>query len=171
MDEATRARILAGLVEAIQSELQGHHFYKMAASNTDDDQGRSVFERLAGEELDHANYLRAQHGAIAARGTTDDTVALGPRMDLGAPSPIFSARLTERVQDAHYEMTALSIGMQLEESAVQFYRAQAGSVDVPKIREFYERLAEWESGHFSALHRQYEVLKEDYWGQQGFAPF
>lgn len=172
MDETIRVRIAEGLVKAIQAEIEGQHFYKMAAYNTADEQGRDVFERLAAEELDHATYLRAQHQAITERGTLDERVQLGPRMELGDPSPIFSDRLKERVQDAHYEMTALSIGMQLEEGAERFYKAEAeAAAGVPKVQEFYLRLAEWESGHFHALARQYEVLKEEYWGEAGFSPF
>lgn len=35
----------------------------------------------------------------------------------------------------------------------------------------YTELAEWESGHYEALTRQQEELKEDYWSAGGFSPF
>jgi len=69
-------------------------------------------------------------------------------------------------------MTALSIGMQLEEGAEHFYKTEAAAAEgIPKVQEFYLRLAEWEAGHYHALYRQYEALKDEYWGDQGFSPF
>ena len=171
MDDPTRARMLDGLRRAYQAEIDGHHFYRMAALSTSDDQGREVFELLAKEEMDHANFLKAQHASIASTGAPDATVALGPQADLAGTSPIFSDRLRQRVQGAHFEMSALSIGIQLELSAEQFYRAEAAATDHPKVVEFYERLAEWESGHYQVLLRQQDELRDDYWGDGGFAPF
>ncbi len=88
-----------------------------------------------------------------------------------AESPIFSPQIRKRIKDAHYEMSALSIGIMLEQNSVAFYEAQAKSVDDPQARSLYEELADWERGHLHALLRQEGALKEEYWAQAGFAPF
>jgi len=170
MDAATQS-ILTGLREAMQAETDGHHFYLMAARTTADPQGREVFERLAAEELDHFRFLKAQDAALRATGEPDTGVRLGPRADLGGMSPIFSAGIRTRIGEAHFEMSALSIGLQLEQSAVDFYAGLAAQASNPRVRAFFTELSDWERGHRDALLRQQQALRDDYWAAGGFAPF
>ena len=170
MDKATK-RIAEGLLKAIQLEVDGQHFYRMAAKSTADPKGREVFERLAEEEQEHLSFLRTQYKSILETGAPNKEVRLGSPADLSGTSPVFSDQIQTRLREAHYEMSALSIGIQLELSAIKFYRAEAEAVTDPTVRSFYTELAEWESGHYSALLRQQEMLKEDYWHAGGFYPF
>jgi hypothetical protein len=39
------------------------------------------------------------------------------------------------------------------------------------MKDFYSRLARWETGHYHALLKQQEELKEDFWSANGFTPF
>jgi len=170
MDKATE-RILEGLHKAIEAEAAGYHFYMMAARNTDDEQGREIFEKLADEEVDHLKFLKAHHKSFLANGTPDENAVLGKPLELSGTNPIFSSRLRERVKESHYEMSALSIGVELELNAVTFYKGEANAVGDPVVKEFYEHLAEWETGHYNALMKAKDELKEDYWSDGGFSPF
>lgn len=170
MDKATK-RIAEGLLKAIQLEVDGQHFYRMAVKSTTDAKGREVFERLAEEEQEHLSFLRTQYKSILETGAPNKEVKLGSPADLSGTSPVFSDQIQTRLREAHYEMSALSIGIQLELSAIKFYRAEAEAVTDPTVRSFYTELAEWESGHYNALLRQQEMLKEDYWHAGGFYPF
>ena len=58
---ATKNEMLEGLLQAYKAEVDGYHFYMMAARSTDDPKGREVFERLAKDEVEHARFLKAQH--------------------------------------------------------------------------------------------------------------
>jgi rubrerythrin len=168
---SNRSPILKGLLKAIQSETEGHHFYRMAAQSTQDAKGREIFSRLAQEELEHQRFLRAQYEAVRLNGKPDASLSLeqpGPWSD---QDPIFSSELRKRIGDAHYEMTALSVGIQLEINAQRFYQKQTKACRDRVVREFYQRLADWESGHYQALLKQQESLKDDYWSAGGFAPF
>jgi len=167
----TVERIIAGLRKAVDAETAGHHFYKMAARATNDEKGSEVFERLAEEELEHVRFLRAQYDSFKEKGAPAEDVKLGSGSSLSGGSPIFSPRIRERIGEAHFEMSALSIAMELELSSTNFYRAEAKASDDPRVREFYERLSAWEAGHYEALKRQQEELKEDYWARGGFSPF
>ena len=163
--------VIDGLNKAIEAETAGHHFYMMAARSTEDPKGREVFERLAGEELEHVRFLEAQKKAFAETGKPDENVVLGKPGVLSQASPIFSERLRERINEAHYEMSALSIGIELEISAVKYYKQQAEAAEFTFVRDFYMQLSQWESGHYHALLKQQEELKGDYWAQGGFSPF
>jgi rubrerythrin len=169
--DAALQQIVDALKAAVQAEGEGYHFYKMAAASTKDPKGREVFETLALEEQDHARYLKAQYKALLETGRPDGGVHLGSRLDLTGPSPIFSPALRSRAAEAHYEMTALSIGMQLELGAAQFYRDLAAKATAPELKQVLTELSDWETGHFEALQRQQGSLREDYYADGGFARF
>jgi len=165
------SEVVEGLLQAIKAERDGHSFYLMAAAGTKDPKGKEIFEILANEELAHMHYLHAQYKSILATGHVDRSASLGPRADLGGMSPIFSDNLKSRVKGAHIEMSALSIGIQLEQDAIAFYNSQAQKTNDPEIKDFFSTLADWETGHYQALLNQQEELKQDYWSESGFAPF
>ncbi len=167
----TKDKVLAGLKEAIKAEGDGYNFYMMAAGNSVDPKGKEVFQMLAREELEHVKYLRIQYNSILNNGTPDASVSLPKRAVLDGESPIFSPAIKSRIKDAHLEMSALSIGIQLELNAINFYREQAEAADDQVITDFYNELVEWESGHYNVLLTQQENLKEDYWDAGGFSPF
>ncbi len=170
MDDAAK-RAAEGLRAAIQAELEGEHFYLMAARATTDPKGKLIFAQLAAEEQDHQRILREQLDSVLQTGTASANVEAGTAPALGEASPIFSEEIRARLADAHFEMTALSVGIQLELAAERYYRQTAESVGDEALERLYNQLADWEAGHYSALLRQQEELKEDYWHAAGFAPF
>lgn len=170
MDEKVK-RMVRGLVQAMQAEREGHYFYRMAAASTEDPRGKEVFARLADDEIGHYNFLLAQHRSLAETGRVNAEVRLGEPPDLSGPSPIFSPRLRERIRDAHYEMTALAVGVQLERDAELHYKREAEAAADPAVRRFFLDLAAWEAGHYAALVAQQDELKESYWAESGFSPF
>ena len=170
MEQVTRTAT-AGLFEALRAEVEGYHFYLMAARSTRDDRGRRMFELLASEELEHERFLKGQYHALVDSGRLDSALTLGQPATLSAENPIFSDALRERVGEAHYEMSALSIGIQLEQASIARYRALLGQATDPQVKQFFEQLVGWEEGHHQALTRQQEQLKESYWNAAGFTPF
>ena len=166
----TRDQLLAGLKEAILTEQTGVQFYTVAAANTTDDKGREVFRQLARDEAEHQLWLGRQYGHLV-NSTPWETFKPAPHADLSGPSPIFSEGLRSRIGEAHWEMTALSVGLALEEATVIRYRKLAQAADQPEVRRFFEELAKWEESHAEALSRQSNLLKEAYWREARFAPF
>jgi rubrerythrin len=173
MEAATKTRLAEGLRRAIEAEAYGRDFYLMAARSTSDPRGREVFERLAAEELEHQRFLSRHHASILERGAPDGAARLGPRSSLEGASPIFSDELRARIREAHFEMTALAIGVKLEEDAAIFYsrEAEATAALDERVSAFYRELAAWESEHHQALLRQQLALREEFWSAGGFAPF
>ena len=170
MDE-TRKSLLAALAKAIESEYEGYGFYMMASKSTEDVQGREVFGQLAQEELTHAAFLKTQFRSIAETGTVAAGVKLGSPHAISGTSPIFSPELRARIGDAHFEMSALGVGIHLEQNAMEFYTAQALSAPDAAARAFFRELSEWEAGHYHALLSQQQELQEDYRSRNGFSPF
>lgn len=160
-----------GLQKAIEAEIDGYHFYMMAAGKCEDPKGAQVFEQMAQEELEHVRFLRAQYDSVEKAGKPNRAEKLSGQARLDAMSPIFSDKIKGRLKDAHFEMSALSIAIQMELSAVNFYRDRAGESDDDTVKTFFNELSRWESGHYNALLNQQQELKEDYWSEGGFSPF
>ena len=167
----TDSEILAGLRDAILTEHTGSSFYTIAAENTEDPKGREVFRMLAAEEDLHEQYLKKQYALIAEGRDPDPLVVSDTAALLEGDSPVFSTGLRDRIADAHREMTALSVGLQLELHTIARYRELAELAGRPGLREFYDKLRVWEEGHARALERQSRLLREAYWDAGGFAPF
>lgn len=170
MDAKTK-ELLDGLRAAMQGERTGHEFYKMAAANTQDPAGKKVFEQLAAEEQQHFDFLRKHYQSLADKGVLAQGVSLGEAHALAAEHPIFSAELKGRIQQAHFEMSALAIAAQLELNGINHYRELAAKASSPEARKFFQELVEWESGHYEAFIRQQQELQEAYWAEAGFSPF
>ena len=162
--------ILAGIKEAILAEQTGMQFYENASANTADPQGKTVFQALARDEEKHREFLRRQYANII-NGTPVESLAVEAAFDLSGPTPIFSPALKKRIGEAHWEMTALSVGLQLEISSVEHYRRLAGEAGPGPVHDFFETLARWEETHADALRRQSKNLLDDYWSAGRFAPF
>ncbi len=166
-----REKIEQALERAMQAERQGYYFYNMAAAHTVDERGKEVFMDLAGQERAHFDYLRRQLESLRTTGMPDASVRFEVPVRPEAEHPIFSDAIKKRIADAHYEMTALSVGIQLEASSRDFYMKQAEAASAPELSEFFRKLADWESVHYHLLLEQQQSLQQQYWDSARFAPF
>lgn len=170
MDEKTK-ELADGLRQALLAERAGSDFYKLAAEQTQDPEGRKVFEMLAAEESSHFDYLRRHYQSVVETGSLAKGVTLSEAHQLATDHPIFSPALVARLKEAHFEMSALAIAVQLELNAVTHYRRMAERAATQEARQLFEELVEWESGHYDAFFKQQQLLLEQYFAEAGFAPF
>jgi len=170
MDDAT-AKTAEGLKQAIDAEVDGYHFYMMAANSTSDEKGKEIFQKLAHDEVEHANFLRAQYDSVMKTGKGDANIKLSAASRYEGDHPIFSEDLKARTHAPNYEMSAISIGAQLELQAIQFYQEQADAAVDDTVRSFYLELASWEKGHYDALTKQLDLLRGETWEKDRFSPF
>jgi rubrerythrin len=143
----------------------------MAAEGTSDRKGKEVFKTLADDEKKHFGELQRHYTSIMTQNKWAPSISLGEAKDMfSGESPIFSEELKQRVEKSHFEMSALSIGALLESNSIEFYRKMKQEVDDPAARELFGKLENWEKGHLRAITQQLDILKEDYWADQHFAP-
>ncbi|MFC1883734.1 ferritin family protein [Thermodesulfobacteriota bacterium] len=162
--------ILRGLKTAMEAELTGYNFYKNAAESTSDKDGKETFGTMAEEEMGHFNFLRHQYRSFLKKGKYDFSKKLTKKQLKHADSPIFSEEIRKRIKDAHFEVSALTIGMKLELDAMNFYKLCAKETDDNTAKQFYSELAEWEEDHYTAFAKALEGLKESYFQANNFVP-
>jgi rubrerythrin len=166
-----KEKILSGLRTALQTELNGIQFYRMAAERTSDLKGKEVFTLLANDEEIHFREIQQWYTSILSTNTLTPSITLTEaRTIFKGDSPIFSDEIKGRIKERHFEMSALSIGALLESDSIDFYRRMKEETDDPQAKQLFENLQKWEQQHLEAITKQMEVLKEDYWAQQHFVP-
>ena len=161
------------LKDAIKVESDGYHFYKMAAEQTADPQGKEMLESLASDEIKHMKALREQYKLYKEQGKFDWNQAklkMKIPFDPSSASPIFSDEFKKQLGESHFEMTALSIGIMLEQNSIDFYNKSSEGTQDPQAKALFSYLANWEGQHLRALISQYNYLKEDYWSDARFFP-
>jgi len=149
------------LRKAFQVEVDGLTFYTMTAESATKPASKSLFERLARDETEHQAYLRSVMRRYEEHGAS--SFAMERRKpDLAEfSSAIFTESFKDQATGEEFELGALSIGMQLEANAVEFFDASARNATDPQIGGFFRFLADWEGLHLRLLQQLYETLRED----------
>ncbi len=165
-----KEKTLKGIKIALQTELNGIEFYRIAAEKTEDRKGKEVFQLLAQDEERHYNELKRQYQHLLEDNEWFANIELGKPPTFAEENPIFSEELKNRIQDKHFEMSALSIGALLETNSIDFYRKMKEEAEDPIARDLFEQLQKWEEKHLEAITKQLNLLKEEYWADAHFSP-
>ena len=81
------------LRQAMQVEIDGFHFFTMAAATTKDPRGREVFHDMASQEREHLRYLRRQYASVLETGHTSPEAMPSGAGSAAEPGAIFSKSL------------------------------------------------------------------------------
>jgi len=168
-----KERLLEVVKNAIRVENDGYQFYRLAEEKTRDIKGKEVFASLARDETNHMQILKSLYQNVKEKGEYkfDEIKDMKHILETTSESPIFSKEFKQRLSQAHFEMTALSIGILLEKNSIQFYKKSARESEDPEVRMLFNYLADWEGEHLRALVNQQKFLQEDYWTEARFYPF
>lgn len=160
---------LSIISQAVLNEVEGYEFYKLAGNQAASEGTKEALLELANEELKHADYLRKLWGKLnnGSEVKLEDILEAGIKI----PSPeIYRWNKVDK-NGTSVAMSVFGIGMQMEQSSVDFYEKAKAKVSSPASKELFDLLIQWEKVHLKQFTDQYNILKEDWWAEQGFAPF
>jgi len=146
------------ILTAIKGEIEGRMLYRMAADKMENKKAKEIFTMLADEEQGHLNSLIQVSKEYEGGKELCIPGPPSPTRFADAESPIFTDEFKE---NADFNVSALSIGIKLELESEKFYRDAAKDAKQQSLREFFERLADWEKGHYEFLSKQYRYF-DDY---------
>ncbi|MCF6464982.1 ferritin-like domain-containing protein [Clostridium sp. Cult2] len=153
--------------QGILNEIEAYEFYRMAANQAGTNESKDAFMELANEELKHVGYLEALFDKI--KSSDEDDVRLA--FEAMPPSPeIYSWEKVDK-EYTSLAMSVFSIGMQMEKASIDFYEAAKTKTNIEEAKELYDLLIKWEQVHLDQFTEQYNMYKEDWWAEQGYAPF
>jgi len=166
-------QLLEMVKNAIRVENDGYQFYRLAEEKTEDVKGKEIFASLAKDETNHMEILKSLYQSIKEKGEFkfDEVKDMKHILATTSESPIFSKEFKQRLSQAHFEMTALSIGILLEKDSIEFYKKSAQKTEDKDVKMLFNYLADWEGEHLRALVDQQKFLQEDYWTEARFYPF
>jgi rubrerythrin len=167
---AEHVAALAALQMAIQTEIDGHSFYKKFAEQTEDPAARAMFERLAQDEAMHLDLLRDVKATLEEHGEWAEYEGLPLPTVEGAP--IFSReRVEQNIVAYTSDLSALRVAFLIEKDAVDFYRNAAQETGDPNGKRIYLDLVRMEESHLALLQGEYDFLRGQFQTAMGFAPF
>jgi rubrerythrin len=160
------------LKQAILVEQNGYHHYMTASAITTDKKACRVFKDLAKDEGFHRKILLDGIASFSQSKKWNIADIKGKRpVSASGESPIFSLEFSKRIKDKHYEMSALSIGILLEQNSIDFYTKMKNKTKDIKLKSLLGFLVSWEKIHLEALVKQQKLFLAGYWEQSRFYPF
>jgi Fur family transcriptional regulator, ferric uptake regulator len=159
IDGATTELVFArdALRMAIATERSGLDFYTRAASLTKDPRGRSVFEKLAGEEKEHLATLERRYRQLVA---SDPQLESRPTFLFfkGAASGLFAEGAKE-LREGVDDQQALLIGIRCERGSHKFFKRYGGRFEDSEGKQIFLEFADEERAHLDLLIREYRALR------------
>ncbi len=146
------------LKQAYQNEIEGYEFYRMGADSTDDKENKAVFEKLANEELLHADYLLDLADKIGGKKAELEL----DMVDFKPTNPeIYNWNRFDDTQ-AKRAMTIFNVARGLEEEAIRFYEDAYAKSENEEAKQIYKILAAWEKVHYKQFDEQYRYYRDQF---------
>jgi rubrerythrin len=145
--------------EAIKLEINGRQFFSHVAEITHNELGKKMFQKLSKDEVHHLETFSQIFTEMTGSNDWKKQVKLD---DADHDSTVIN-ELAARLKKAggQSELEALRIGMELEQKAVEFFRASGDETSDPKIRDIFDKICEEENFHFDLLQAQLDSLTRD----------
>ena len=160
IDGATTELVFArdALRMAIATERSGLEFYTRAASITKDRRGRTVFQRLAGEEKEHLATLQKRYNELLEQ---DPMLESRPTFLFfkGAASGLFASG-AEELRKGVDDQQALLIGIKCERGSHEFFKRYGERFEDSEGKQVFLEFADEEREHLELLIREYRSLRE-----------
>jgi rubrerythrin len=165
-----KSNALTILKHALLMERKGKSLYEKARDHASDSSVKAFFQDLADDEQSHMAILEQQFKSYMKSskfmaGAYDNNAAAESAPD------ILNKELTDKINAAGFEATAITAAISFEEKAVKMYAKRAESTQDPEEKKLYQWLSTWEKTHLNKLLALESALIEDAWNDNNFWPF
>ncbi len=157
-------QVLNVIKEAIKLEINGRAFFNHAAEVTHNELGKKMFKKLAQDENRHLDAFGELFSQVIGG---DEWKKYVDQEELKGESPLIeglNTRMKKQKEEKAGELEAISMGMDLERNAVDFFEKSADETTDPQTRQIFEKICEEERLHYSLLQAQYDsVTNSGFW--------
>jgi len=156
MEESAKA--LEILEKALQMEIDGREFYLKASEESKTPLAKSLFAKLAEEEIGHQEAIRTIYEAMKSGNQWPDAKITHTHQ----AENIFSAALKDPHQEksATDDLEAVGIALKMEEKSYKLYSKRAEEAESSAEVAFYKALAFEEKKHIASLQDTEEYLTD-----------
>jgi rubrerythrin len=141
--------------EAIKLEINGRSFFEFAAETTQNELGKKMFTKLANDEIEHLRVFGDLFSAVIGG---DDWKKFVSEQQQGVSTIIESLKSRVRESKSSSDIEAISIGMELEKKAIDFFDKSARDTSDIKTGEICRKISEEEKFHYDLLQAQHDSL-------------
>lgn len=134
---------------AIQTEKNVMDFYVRAATITNNERAKKVFETLAREEREHANNFFGLYDGKDL-GSFDEFMATEPKFDTA-----ILHNLEKSLNEDVHERKAMEFAMQEEEDLAKHLEMTAEKIVDPGVRAVFEKMALETRHHYAIIESEY----------------
>lgn len=164
--------ILPILKTALKIEADGANFYSMAAGSTDNTSAKEIFTFLAEEEKKHYEFFLKSLEALEDGDKLNYSEALRSAQTLkDETKEVFNRDFLKRLKGDNFSLSAVSIGIKLENNSIDFYKKLKSEQDNEEAGIFYDFLIDTEISHHDLLARMEKEMMEESWSRNRFSPF
>jgi Fur family ferric uptake transcriptional regulator len=141
---------------AIATERSGREFYSRGAKIVKDARARTVFHKLANEEVDHLAKLESRYQQLLAQ---DPELESRPTFLFfkGAANGLFAAGVDELVK-VKDDRQALMLGIKCERNSHRFFKKYGERFEDSEGKQIFLEFADEERDHLEMLIREYRAL-------------
>ena len=142
-------KMLEAIKLAIQTEKNVMDFYLKAASLTNNERGKKVFEQLAREEREHAGHFFTIYTG-SDLGSFEDFISQPP-----SSSHAMLKQLEKSLDENVHERKAMELALQEEEDLAKSLRMTASHIVDPAVRAVFDRMVEETETHYAIIESEY----------------
>jgi rubrerythrin len=156
--------IIEVIKESIKLELDGQSFFEHVADATHNELGKKMFMKLANDEAQHLKVF----SDIFSKMVGEEWKKYVGDIKSKGKAPMIEV-LAKRVESAGKEgraseLEAISIAMDLERNAIEFFSSAANKTTDTHARDVFNKIADEERLHFDLLQAQHDYLTNSgYW--------
>lgn len=137
---------------AMQTEKNAMEFYQRGAELMKNPEAKKVFELLAREEREHAEWFYNVYPG-------DDIADLQSFLDAGSPKDSEWLKDLAQVKTAGFDARkAMELAMEKEKNLAEHLRSMAGKISNPEIRKVFEDNARSTDYHYQIIESEYARL-------------
>lgn len=152
--------------KAILTEIEGYEFYKLTASQATSEDTREALLNVANEELKHIDWLKAYFNSQQEEGNAFDLAMISE-----APEPKLFTWDHLMCKNVGLALSVFGIAMEMENVTIKFYEEARDQCEDMKAKKLFDTLIGWERNHYDLFAKEYSAIQQDWWSDQGFAPF
>lgn len=158
------SEIIEVIKESIRLELDGQSFFEKIADATHNELGKKMFVKLANDETQHLKVFSDIFTKMVGEDWKKYVGDLKSR-DRAQMIEALAKKVASAGKEARAsELEAISIGMDLEKNAIDFFSKAAEKTTDTKARDIFNKIADEERLHFDLLQAQYDYLTNSgYW--------
>ena len=165
-----KEKLLDSIKGGIKGELDSINLYSQALQHAHNKDVMEFLENRIKEEQKHYNYLLKYYHQVE----NDHKLSAVPaelQNKENEYSPIITAEFLNRIASKQILFSTFSTAALLEKNSMDYYKKCAKEVEDLTLKQFYEKLVDWEATHYEDVLSIQKQAEEAYWRMNRFEPF